>query len=537
MASHPSRADYIIIGGGTAGLVVANRLAENPNIEVLVLEAGPDRTSEGRVQDPAAWPTLTGSDVDWQFQTVPQPGLNNRHQDQPAGRVLGGTSSISGLAFVPPSPAGIDAWEALGNPGWNWSNLSLALERSFHTSLPADSALPAHPANGPVAVTYPALSTPGNHPLIDAWNNTLAAQGYPFRDTFLPTPTTTGTRPYTAAITPGGLRSASTHYTTPRPNLHILTNTPVERILFDPSTSPMTATGVLLHNNPDPITATKEVILAAGAFQTPKLLELSGIGSASLLTTHNIPCLIDHPSVGENLQNQLLAILPIPVKASPDTAGLTPGIQALAFVRSGSEADLLSQHGHGIPPPLHTLLSTDTEPTACTFLTTLSPSIALLGLIPSYPLSRGSVHISSPHPDEKPTIDPNFFSHPLDLPLMASHFRNLQSLPSTSPLNEFLIPPPNLPAEALDLAILQEVLKASALATHHACGTAVMAPKEEGGVVDSQLRVYGTANLRVVDASIFPVGAVAYPIATVYGVAERAAELIAGEGERGPVGL
>ncbi|KJK66944.1 GMC oxidoreductase [Aspergillus parasiticus SU-1] len=449
----PSSADYIVVGGGTAGLVVASRLSEIPTVQVLVLEAGLDKTSDPQLQNP--------------------PGLNDREQDLPAGKVLGGSSAINGAAFLPPSPAGIDTWSRLGNSRWSWKDLFPYLRRSFTLTSPR--------SGGPIQVTYPALAEKGNHPLIQAWNKAFEENGYEFQPNLILERSTLGTRPHTATIDPesGLWCSADNQYRSlkeNRPNLQIVTGATVDRILLSNDR----------HGTLTEIKATKEVILAAGAFQTPKLLELSGIGNKAILTRHGITPIIDNPGVGENLQNHSMYVQPVGLK--PQEVTLTAGLQALAFVICD---DILSN-----PEEASANLFVSTRPTT---------NVALLGVIQCHPLSRGSIHISSgtDDPDSKPEVDPRFYSNPVDIELMARHLRSLLQIAASPTPQPFL----------------------DSLTTHHSCGTAAMLPREQGGVVDQDLKVYGTKNLRVVDASVFPLISYGNPMATVYAVAERAADL------------
>ncbi|PYI31819.1 oxidoreductase [Aspergillus indologenus CBS 114.80] len=526
-------ADYIVVGGGTSGLVVANRLSEDASVSVLVLESGPDRTTDSRITDPMAWPSLSGSELDWQFTIVSQEGLDGRSQQHPAGHVLGGSSAINGLAFVPPSAAGLNAWEQMGNPGWNWETLSGYLQRSFN-------------GPGPIRLSSPALAQEGNQPLIQAWNAAFSDQGYAHTSELVVENPTVGTRPYTATIDPECARRSSADVAygavaAQRSNLIILTAATVHRIVFD---SPAVggqhrATGVWVeladHPNPQLVHANQEVVLAAGVFQTPKLLELSGVGDPAVLAAHNIPVVIGNPGVGANLQNHLMAILPSPLSQIPETRDLNPGLQALAFVRLDDQEDLrlldqfLSSDRSAASErtqAIGSILAIPNEASACVFLGKMPGPVALLVLIPCYPLSVGHTHIASADPNAKPNIDPQFFSHPLDLELMARHWQALQRLPIAPSLQKFF-DRGAAPTEA-SLESTKAALRAAALTTHHACGSAAMLPLEKGGVVDTTLTVYGTTNLRVVDASIFPLMPHANPMATVYAVAERAADILRG---------
>lgn len=365
------------------------------------------------------------------------------------------------------------------------------------------------PTNGPIQVSYPALANKANHPLLRAWEDAFTARGYePTRD-ILAEGQTTGTRPYAATIDPAtGYRSSadSTYGTAAswRSNVTIITVATVQRVLFNTSQQNVTATGVeVIHcGRTVTITADREVILAAGAFHTPKILELSGIGAQERLSNLGVPLLVDLPGVGENLQNHLMSVLPVPLRPTPLLEDITPGLKALAFVT--------------LEPVERKIVF----PTASLFLAVRSSNLALLGAIPCYPNSRGSTHLSAM--EAMPTIDAGFLTNDRDMDILALHVQMMHEIASAQALKPFF----DFKHTSTDLEKIKESLRATAITAHHTCGTAAMLPKADGGVVDPYLRVYGTRNLRIVDASVFPLIPHANPIATVYAVAERAADLI-----------
>ncbi|KAJ5125665.1 glucose-methanol-choline (gmc) oxidoreductase [Penicillium atrosanguineum] len=535
----PFSADYLIIGGGSAGLVLACRLSENPALSIVVLESGPDRRDDPQVQNPDTWPSLSGSDLDWKMKIIPQAGLNNRGQDHPAGKVLGGSSAINGLVYSPPSPAGIDAWAELGNPKWNWETFRPYLQKSITVTSPEGVPHPKSESHGNIKVTYPALQDKIASSLLEGWNDAFKSQGYGFNTDILAEDKTIGTRAYTATIDPdSGLRSSADNeygaVAAARSNVTIVTEATVHRILFDSRGEDVTAVGAKVTFNDGhtaDITAVKEVIMAAGAFHTPKLLELSGIGGRDLLNELGIPVVIDHHGVGENLQNHLMSVLPAPLSSNAGLDGIKAGLKALAFVRIDAEeqnklfATTRSEPENASEKAIQSIIQSPNEASASIFLAVRSASLALLGAITSFPFSRGSTHISSADFDAIPTVNPGFLSNKMDLEILARHVRTLHELPTSDSLKRFFQQPESsLPG----LEEIKNKLRASALTTNHSCGTTAMLPRSDGGVVDQDLKVYGTTNLRVVDASVFPLISHANPMATVYAVAEKAADIIRG---------
>ena len=448
--------------------------------------------------------------------------------------------------YLPPSPAGIDAWTELGNTNWKWETLEPYLQKSVSVSTPAGEICRAAGVEvegfgekGPIQVTYPVLREEKNHPLLRAWGEAFQGEGYEFTRELLAEKRSVGTRAYAATVDArSGLRSgADGGYgveAARRDNVTIVTGARVRRILFEEDSDIVVATGVevaLSDGEVVTVKATKEVILAAGVFHTPQLLELSGIGDRRVLSGLGIPVVIENPGVGRNLQNHHMSILPCPLKKVPELEDVAPGIKALAFVRLDGEvqADLAGQFlpgEQGLDKAIRGILENPNEASALIFLGLMpGASVAILVMIPCFPASRGNIHITSADPYTPPKIDACFFSHPLDVELMARHVQKLQQIPALPELQHFFQPP----AAPTDLETTKASLHESAQIAHHACGAAAMLPREAGGVVDQELVVYGTKNLRVVDASVFPLIPHGNPVATVYAVAEMAADIIKGK--------
>lgn len=375
-----------------------------------------------------------------------------------------------------------------------------------------------------------------------------------------------------------------------RPNFHLITEALAQKILFAETANGVTATGVQVsvQNEIKTFRATREVIVAAGVFNTPKLLELSGIGNEELLKKLGIPVVINNPGVGENLQDHLMTGVSFEVvdgvitgdplmrqepealqlaqklyvehQAGPFTIG---GMQSHAFMPILEYADTESRKQQAelldkYPPKpedveyyniVRSIIENPNECSAAWFMflaqanlheqgdsfvgTKLLPeNFASLGCSQSHPFSRGSTHISSAETNAIPDINPGFFSHPADLEIMARHLQTLETLRQSKELSPFFKPDGkrNHPDafRIKDLEGAKKYILDTAVTTYHTCGTAAMLPKQKGGVVDEKLIVYGTNNLRVIDASIFPLILRGNIMSSVYAVAEKAADIIKG---------
>ncbi|KAL7815080.1 GMC oxidoreductase [Trichoderma aethiopicum] len=573
--------DYIIVGGGTAGLVLAARLTEDSSKKILVLEAGEDLTGDARVSVPAMWPTLLNTDADWKFKTIPQPGLNNRAISFPQGKVLGGSSAINGLSFTHSSKANVDAWFKLGNPGWDWASFSKSLAKAYTLTSPSADVT----GSGPLQLSYP-KDTDNVWPSI--WQQTLEGLGFPkSEDT---TKQSCGPIFVPDTIHPASkTRSyAGNAYLEParsRENLTVIPKAAVSRILFDRTGNAVTATGIeYIKDNKTQTAAGKEIILTAGTINSPRLLELSGIGNAKRLEKLGIEIIVNNPNVGENLQNHPMCGLSFEAQddektmdglARQDPAALQAAMAAYAqqlgpFASSGTNnaaqlpfpgirtaegkaevEQLISKYitsakkgdnAAFVEAQADFVRSILTSPDEASGYYISFPGYAAfnpngtmappppgtgkhfsIALLLTHPLSRGSVHITSA---TDVAIDPRYFSHPLDIEVLARHLGFVESIASAQPLASHL-----KAVEKRNASVKQakEYLRRTAVGAHHFTGTCSMMPEALGGVVDAQLRVYGVSNLRVADASIIPLTPRANPQATVYGVAEHAAAIIKGQ--------
>ncbi|KAI1100412.1 oxidoreductase [Jackrogersella minutella] len=311
--------DFVIVGGGTAGLVLASRLSEDESQSVLVVEAGSDQSGNLQTKIPGFWATLLGGEIDWNFASKAQPNLANRTVQLNQGRGLGGSSILNVQVFAPPTQGIIDSWASLGNDGWNWDSLRGFYDKSYtYPSVPESSwdtlGIGSRPTQndsnqGPVQTSFP-LAT---HPIRKVWAETFEKLGYR-KNEDLWSNGSVGAFSNLASVDPTSQRrsQAANSYYDPikhRKNIHVLTNATAEKVLFKEGSTK--AIGLQYHykSMTKSVTARKEVIIAAGALQSPKILELSGIGNRDILAQHGIDAIKNLPGVGEGLQDHLVAAL------------------------------------------------------------------------------------------------------------------------------------------------------------------------------------------------------------------------------------
>jgi choline dehydrogenase-like flavoprotein len=523
------------------------------------------------------------------FTHTEQPFINDRKLNFNQGMALGGSSAMNACIFVPPSRDVMDGWEKLGNPGWNWDAIKPYFQKAFSMSKlrqetkehlgiswPHDELL-----KGPTKTSYPSQL---EVPLMSAWNKSFQNIGYQMtQDPF--SGVGVGSFPPLSTVDPSTKErsySATEYYKSAahRENLHVLTGAIVEKVLLQKTESSIEAIGVQFLKNGATVTAEaqREVILAAGALQSPKLLELSGIGNATIINKYEIEVLINNPYVGENLQDHPVSRIGlVRFGTAEDAKNLDPIDAAMARIkRTGAgpfkligcpsyaylpvmnlidsegqatlESLLDSNAPQGVDPShpqaqLYYDLARHSlehkEEASAAYLTSMwqnqptddtPPERAVLvGVMLSQPLSRGTVHIASSSPTSMPLIDPKYFSNALDLEIYARQVQYLETIASSEPFHGELLKLTGAREPAFylqDLEVAKEYVRRTVNSMWHPCGTCAMLPREKGGVVDERLVVYGTANLRVVDASVMPLIPRANPQATVYAVAERVADLI-----------
>ena len=522
--------DYVIVGGGTAGCVLANRLSADPQTRVLLLEAGPEDRYLW-IHVPIGYgKTMFHPVYNWGFHTDPDPNMDGRRIYWPRGRGLGGSSSINGLIYVRGQPEDYDRWAAEGNRGWGWRDVLPCFVRSEGNSRGASDA---HGADGPLACT----DIGAKHELIEAIIDGAQELGVPRNDDF------NGGRQegvgYYQLFTRNGLRcSSAVAYLRParkRSNLVVRTHAHATRVVIDHGR----ATGVEYRRDGriEAVSASGEVILAAGALQSPQLLQLSGIGPGELLQRFGIPVVRELPGVGENLQDhlqlRLLYRCTKPITTNDDLnswwRSARIGLQWI-FRRSGPLAIGINQGG------LFTrVLPESTTPDVQFHFATLSADLAgakphpfpgfTFSVCQLRPTSRGYVRIVSPDAHDAPSMQPNYLSTELDRRCAIAGVRFARSLAATRAMAPYvaeeLRPGPAAQTDAELLAFC----RAYGATIFHPSGTCRMG-RDAMAVVDDRLRVHGVDRLRVVDCSIMPTLVSGNTNAPVVMIAEKASEMV-----------
>lgn len=524
--------DFIVIGGGSAGCVLANRLSENGKYSVCLLEAGP-KDRNPWIHIPIGYgKTMFHKTLNWGLYTEPDENMANRRIYWPRGRTLGGCSSINGLIYIRGQQQDYDHWESLGNTGWSW-NECLPYFRKLENNDLGDSS--TRGVQGPLNAT----SIKTAHPLVEALIKSGPLMGLNRRRDFN-MGDNEGVGYYQLTTRNGKRCSTAVAYLDParhRNNLRIETNAQVTSLVMEGAR----ACGVRYRKNGRDhlIKAGREVIVSAGAIQTPQLLQLSGIGPASLLRQHNIPVVNDLPGVGSNLQDHLQirliyeATRPITTNDQLRTLwGKTKiGLQWLLF-KSGPLAIGINQGA-----AFCRVLPNSTRPDTQLHFGTLSADMAG-GAIHDFsgctysmcnlrPESRGNIQIRSANPLDAPAIHANYLDSELDQQAAIASVKYARRLAQTAPLNG-LMKTEHRPGK--DVHNDDEILdfcRHYGATIFHPVGTARMgAAQDRNAVVNSHLQVHGISGLRVVDASVMPTIVSGNTNIPTVMIAERASDFI-----------
>lgn len=571
-------------------------LLQNGTTKVGVVEAGDYFPDDPLIDVPInIGSTIGNPKYDWGFLTTPQAHLDGRALPFTRGKAIGGTSALNFLLFDRASKEEYNAWEEIGNNGWNWAGLLPSFKESANYTamtpgqevgsgfgVSDERSLGVVGSGGAIQVSYDTYYTDVSEPYVKTMNrlnvstNMTPDSGNPIG--IYNSPTTvdrkTGKRSYSAAYHIANINKS---------NFVVLTGARATKVNFSPSKrdGKIVASGITFQVNGTSyvVNATKEVILSAGSFQSPQLLELSGIGNATLLRSHGITPLVDLPGVGENMQDHAMAAQMWQVNTGVKTWDelrinqtfaaeaarqynethdgiMTSTMSTLAFMSlktitggnntayketlstldtwlNGKSLTPLQSKQYKIQkrwireetvPEMEFLMVpvggfTSTAPANGT-------SYVIVGAVLQHPFSRGSVHINSSNPLEQPSIDPNYLSSPFDTAALVQGVTFCNKLFSTAPLSDIIATRIDPATNFTTAAHFKEFVKANLFTVAHPVGTCAMAPKSLGGVVDSNLKVWGTANLRVADGSVMPHHVGAHPQSTIYAIGLKAAEMI-----------
>jgi choline dehydrogenase len=518
--------DYVIIGAGSAGCVLANRLTADPKTRVLLLEAGgPDKQQE--IHIPAAFPKLMRTSCDWDYHTEPQTHLHNRQLYWPRGKVLGGSSSINVMIYTRGNRGDYDAWHKAGNDGWSFADV-LPYFKKLENRERASSE--DHGTGGQLNVAQLRYV----NPLTKAFLSACEEVGIPSNNDFDGVEQTgAGLFPVTQKL--GKRHSSAAAYLKPalrRPNLTVETFAQATRLLFEGSR----ATGVeyVQQGEMKQAAAQREIILCGGAVNSPQLLMLSGIGPADHLKHIGIPVVCDLPGVGQNLQDHLAGGVtyectkPVSMAAAEKVSNVAKYLlfrkgmlasnvaEAGGFIKTRSDCEVpdleiifapvfFMSHG-SLNPPGHGFT---------------------IGAIGTHPESRGSITLRSSDPLVAPVIQPNYFSQQSDLTLMVEGVKLARRIAQGKAFDNYRGAEvwPDIPAA--DDNAMSDFARRTVETMYHPIGTCRIGT-DSFGVVDNHLRVHGVERLRVVDASVMPTHITGHPNSAVMMIGEKAADLITG---------
>ena len=514
----PATVDYIVVGAGSAGCVVAARLSEDPSASVLLLEAGavddaPDLTV------PLHAPTFLGTSYDWDFRSEPEPGLGGRVMTLNHGRVLGGSSSINSMVYLRGATADYDEWAAAGATGWSYAEVLPYFRRCEDNERGADAY---HGAGGPLAVS----DGRSRHPLSTAFLVAAQQAGHPLNED-LNGRTQEGVG-YTQVTQRDGRRwSTASGYLRPhlgRPNLTVLTDAHVVELLFRGSR----ATGVRVARGGriEEYGAAAEIVVAAGAYGSPQLLMLAGIGPATHLTALGVRVRADLP-VGLNLQDHLRSGLCYEARIPSLQASVTPEAVARyeadgsgplssnvgetsGFIRSRPDVALPDWHVNGVPAMIGGMIGLAGD------------GVSIIGW-PSKPTSCGYLELRDTNPTSPPRIVHNYLMSAHDRRVTCDGMRRMREIAEQPGFQDATTGRMLLGPERYDDPSILRFVRATGVTTHHPCGTCAI-----GDVVDPELRVYGIDGLRVADASVLPSVTRSNTNAPTIMVGEKAADLVRG---------
>ena len=508
--------DFLIVGAGSAGCVLAARLSEDREVKVALIEAG-GPADDPAIADPLQWPLLQGTAIDWQFATTPQAGTADRVHAWPRGKVLGGSSCLNAMAHVRGHPSDFDAWVEDGCPGWGYLDLLPYFIRS-ETSDRGASAY--HGDAGPIRLAT--VTDP--HPITRSYLAAGEACGFAPTDEHNGADMT-GPTLNTLTLVDGRRQTVADAYLTPaleRPNLTLMPETSVRRLIVDKAGACRSLDVTSLDGSATTLTAERGVILSAGAIGSPALLLASGIGPADELTALGIDVVADLPAVGRNLHDHLLAGGNVYRARRPVPPSKYQHSESLMYAArvEGSAPELVL---------------------ACVVVPVTTEMFAPVPLGEAYtimfgftqPRSRGSVRLTAAGPNGAPRIDPNYLAESYDRDVYLDALALAREVGHAEPLNDWraeeLLPGATLENDDAGLAFLQK----AAYTHHHPVGTCRMGQGDDA-VVTPDLGVRGIDGLYVIDASVMPRITSGPVNAAIIAIAERASDLLRGRTPMGP---